>query len=86
MITCGLFPLTPAILLLTVSFFVLFAASKTDSKALKTFGTTIAVLLWIIAGLMLILTLYIGITGKSAIFPFEEAPWRYHWGYHRMMR
>jgi hypothetical protein len=85
MIGYGLFSLTPAIMLLAVSFFVMFAASKTDSKALKTFGTTIAVLLWIIAGLMLILSLYIGISGKSGIFPFE-APWRYHWGYQHMMR
>lgn len=85
MLKCGLFCLTPAVLLLAISFFVLFAVSKTDSRTLKKFGATIAVLLWILAGLLLILSVYFGISGKSAICPLNY-PWRHLWGYQQMMR
>ncbi|MFH1339297.1 MAG: hypothetical protein ABIH40_05600 [Candidatus Omnitrophota bacterium] len=85
MVKCGLFCLIPAVFLLAVSFFVLFAVSKTDSRALKKFGVTIAVLFWILTGLLLILSVYFGISGKSAICPLEY-PWRHHWGYQQMMR
>ena len=38
---------------LTASFFVLFAARKSDAQGLKTFGYVVAVLLWISAALSL---------------------------------
>lgn len=49
----GVFVLVHALILLTVSFFVLSAALKSDSQGLKTFGVIIAVLLWIAAALVL---------------------------------
>lgn len=42
-----------AVIIVTVSFFVLLAAVKSDSQALKTFGFVIAVFLWIAAALVL---------------------------------
>ncbi|MGD0337039.1 MAG: hypothetical protein ABSB18_08105 [Candidatus Omnitrophota bacterium] len=42
---------------LTASFFVLFAARKTDAQGLKTFGYIVAVLLWISAALSLFTTI-----------------------------
>ncbi len=48
----GIFALVHAAALLTVSFFVLLTARKTDSQILKTFGYCIAVLLWISAALV----------------------------------
>ena len=49
----AIFGLVHAVILLTVSFFVLLAVSKTDSQVLKTFGYAIAVLLWVSAALVL---------------------------------
>lgn len=67
----GIFALIPATGLLTVSFFVLLAISKSASANLKKFGYAIAVLLWICAALVLgtgICTLskgYCPLTGKK---------------------
>ena len=49
----GIFSIVHAVVLLTVSFFVLLAARKADSQNLKTFGYAIAVLLWVSAALIL---------------------------------
>ena len=46
------FALGQAVILLTVSFFVLLSLAKVDNQALKTFGYAIAVLLWISAALV----------------------------------
>ncbi|MDO8663169.1 MAG: hypothetical protein Q7K98_08155 [Candidatus Omnitrophota bacterium] len=48
----GTYALVHAVVLLAVSFFVLLATIKNDSKALKTFGYAIAVLLWLSAALV----------------------------------
>lgn len=50
----GIYSIIPITIYLTISFFVLFAAGKAESKGLKTFGQVIAVLLWICAFLMLV--------------------------------
>lgn len=50
----GIFALVPAAVLLTISFFVLFANQKVETKGLKKFGSVIAALLW--AAVFLILT------------------------------
>jgi len=42
----GVFALVPATMLLTVSYFVLFAQRKVDGGALKAFGYVVAALLW----------------------------------------
>lgn len=43
----GLLSIIPATVLLTISFFVIYATKKTEGEGLKKFGMTIAVLLWI---------------------------------------
>jgi uncharacterized membrane protein YsdA (DUF1294 family) len=45
----GLFALIPVTMLLTVSFFVLFAVQKTEHKGIKGLGRFAAVMLWICA-------------------------------------
>ena len=52
-----------AVIILTVSFFVLFIAAKSESQALKTFGFVIAVFLWISAALIFTK----GLTGKNSM-------------------
>jgi hypothetical protein len=42
----GAIPCVPAIMLLTVSFFVLLGVKKTEGKGLKIFGYCLAALLW----------------------------------------
>ena len=63
----GIFTVIPATMFLTVSFFVLFAASKTDNAGIMKFGRSVAVLLWISAGLVLLVGLYILITGHHPL-------------------
>jgi hypothetical protein len=48
----GMFALVPTTILLTVSFFVLFALKQVEEKVLKTFGLVVAVLLWVSAALV----------------------------------
>jgi hypothetical protein len=48
----GMFALVPTTMLLTVSFFVLFALKQVEEKVLKTFGLVVAVLLWVSAALV----------------------------------
>ena len=60
----GLFALIPTALLLTVSFFVLFALRKVETQALKAFGYVIAVLLWVGALLVFSAGLYTMSTGR----------------------
>jgi len=48
----GLIAVIPATMFLAVSFFVLFAAGKTELAGLKKFAKTIAVLLWICSALI----------------------------------
>jgi hypothetical protein len=51
----GLFAIIPATVLLTISFFVLFALRKIEVQGLKAFGYVVAALLWI--GVLLVLSL-----------------------------
>jgi hypothetical protein len=60
----GLFAIIPTTVLLTISFFVLFALAKTESGALKTFGYVIAVCLWISAALIFSSGIYMITTGR----------------------
>jgi hypothetical protein len=45
----GVFALIPTILLITVSFFVMFTLTKVDKSVLRIFGMVVVALLWIIA-------------------------------------
>jgi len=49
----GLFAVVPASGLLSISFFVLFAIRRTDSRPLKAFGYVVCTFLWIAASLVL---------------------------------
>ena len=48
----AVFALVHAVVLLTVSFFVLLALRKVDTQSLKVFGYAVAVLLWVSAALV----------------------------------
>ena len=65
----GVFAVIPCSVLLTISFFVLFALRKVEQKELKLFGFAVAVMLWISAGLVLSSGLYHVITGRSLMRP-----------------
>jgi len=66
----GIYTIIPITIYLTISFFVLFAVGKTDSKGLKTFGQVIAVLLWISALLVFIAGIWMMTTSSR--------PWDKH--------
>src|SRR3989339_1733509 len=59
----GLIAIIPMSMLLMVSFFVLFAAAKTEMQGLKSFGRVIAILLWISAAVVLSIGIYTISTG-----------------------
>jgi FtsH-binding integral membrane protein len=59
------FPIVKALCMLTVSFFILFAVSKTESKGLQQFGRIIAVTFWVMAIALVILSFYASLTGQS---------------------
>lgn len=59
----GFFAIIPVSFLLTISFFVQFASSKTEIPMLKKFGSLVTILLWISAGLMVLGGIYVLITG-----------------------
>lgn len=50
----GMLPITKAVMLVVVSFFVLLGVTKADSKNLKKFGRLIACALWTIAVFMVL--------------------------------
>lgn len=54
----GVLFLVPTVMLLTVSFFVLFAVGKVEEKNLKIFGRIVAILLWIVAACVLFSGIY----------------------------
>jgi len=68
-----LFSLIPVTGLLTVSFFVLFALQKVESKKLKSFGRVIAMLLWICAALVLLTVIYAGFLTYPGFCPLKSS-------------
>jgi len=71
----GLFPIVQALVLLTVSFFILFVVPKIESKALKQFGRILAVTFCIIAAYLIITALYSSVTGKPCLY--KSMPYKY---------
>jgi len=65
----GLFAVIPTAVLLTISFFVLFALRKIETEGLKAFGYIIATLLWIGAALVLSVGLYAVASGRQPMCP-----------------
>jgi hypothetical protein len=61
----GLFALIPVTLLLTLSFFVLFAVQKTEKGGIRTFGWVLAILLWVVAALPLSGGIFVLATGNG---------------------
>ena len=64
----GLFSLVPVCVLVTLSFFVLFAVNKTDAEGLKKFGRIVAVFLWVSAAALLVAGAYI-LCGGCRLLP-----------------
>lgn len=87
MMLFGLSPVVKALFMLVVSFFVLFAVAKTESKRLRQFGRIIAITLCIIAAYVIIMALYSSVMGKPCLYkskfhrymPYEKM-------HHGMMR
>lgn len=63
----GLFVIVQATLLLTVSFFVLFAMRKIEAQGLKTFGYVITALLWLAALMLFSTGIYKISTGRPSL-------------------
>lgn len=68
----GLFALIPTALLLTVSFFVLFAIRKAENQGLKAFGYVIAALLWVSTVLVFSVGIYVLSTGRHPLMPMMQ--------------
>ncbi|MDD2703366.1 MAG: hypothetical protein PHC33_05120 [Candidatus Omnitrophica bacterium] len=65
----GVCAFVPAVVLLTVSFFVLVVARKTEGETLKGFGYVVAVFLWIAAAFTLSAGLFIAVSGQKFFNP-----------------
>lgn len=63
----GIYTIIPTALLLTISFFVLYALQRPETKGLKAFGYVIAALLWISALLIFSTGIYTITTGKHPV-------------------
>ncbi len=63
----GVFMIIPAAILLTVSFFVLYALQRPEAKGLKSFGYVTAALLWIAVLIVFSTGIYTVTTGKHPI-------------------
>lgn len=64
---CFFFSFMPATICVTVSFFVLFAASKAADTGLKTFGRVLAIWLFIVAAFILIAGAYVSLSGLCPV-------------------
>lgn len=60
---CGIMVLIPIAVLLTLSFFVLFAVEKVQSNNVKLLGKVAAVVLWVAALVALLMGIYVLSTG-----------------------
>lgn len=54
----GVFFIVPTVVLVTLSFFVLFVNRKSSEQGLKAFGYAVAILLWLSAAALLVLLAY----------------------------
>lgn len=80
----NLFPAGKIMIMLTVSFFVLIAAAKTDSRRLKQFGRIIAMSLWIIAAAIYLDATYSNLTGKETC-SFDKSMFSNKMHHHKKM-
>ncbi len=68
----GLLAIIPATVLLTISFFVLFALRKVEAAGLKAFGYVIAALLWLGALMVFSLGIYTVSTGRHPMMSIMQ--------------
>lgn len=68
----GLFAIIPATVLLTISFFVLFALRKVEAAGLKAFGYVVAALLWLGALMVFSLGIYTVSTGRHPMMSMMQ--------------
>jgi hypothetical protein len=68
----GFLALIPTAVLLTASFFVLFAAEKVAARGLKMFGKAVAALLIIIAALVFSKGVYTVVTGECPMMKMAQ--------------
>jgi len=68
-----IFAIVPMTILLTVSFFVLLVARKTDVQGLKVFGFVVAALLWVCAAIMLSMVIQ-GLSGRRGMMHQGQMP------------
>ncbi|MBU2530669.1 MAG: hypothetical protein KKD35_06485 [Elusimicrobia bacterium] len=68
----GLAAIIPITMFLTISFFVLLGAEKTECANLKKFGKFVAVMLWICSAFICALGIYVLITGSHPALPLME--------------
>jgi len=73
----GVFAIIPATVLLTISFFVLFALRKVEAQILKAFGYVIAALLWLGALMVFSLDVYTISTGRHPMIEMLRGKWGY---------
>ncbi|HOW42893.1 MAG TPA: hypothetical protein P5110_06500 [Candidatus Omnitrophota bacterium] len=75
----GLLCIVPATILLTISYFVLFAQVKAGNKTLKRFGRFVLVCLWLSAAIVLSTGLYLTVSGKSVFHLMKgKSAWKAH--------
>ena len=68
----GLLAIIPATVLLTISFFVLFALRKVEAAGLKAFGYVVAALLWLGALMVFSLGIYTVSTGRHPMMSIMQ--------------
>lgn len=81
----GLFILIPTLVLLVISFFVLFTLRKVETQGLKAFGYAITVLLWITAALVFSAGIYNLSLGRYGLMPMMGSPYGKMGSYHGLM-
>lgn len=64
---CFFFSFMPATFLVTLGYFVLFAASNSDDRRLKLFGRVLAIWLFTIPALILIMGAYASLSGLCSL-------------------
>jgi mannose/fructose/N-acetylgalactosamine-specific phosphotransferase system component IIC len=80
----GVFAFVHATVILTISFFVIFALRKVETKNLKMFGRVIVGLLWLGAILVFSVGIYITYKGKCKMRPMMQQMMQPHMQHHMM--
>ena len=72
---CAFMCFIPAVIFLTISYFVLLTSHKAEIPGIKKFAKVVAVLLWCIAVLVIVCGIYMAISGECCpVGEFMECP------------